>query len=327
MRSPTRGRRPERTTQDNVPESFWRSISYIDTIEILLKKRMEHEAFERFWSSRFGEQSQHDPRYSVRMVPTRDCYYICKIILHQPTGAELFALAEVEAKGECKVTRAHVALDLLTRNQHSSDELRRHIEERLLPSRRARHFVQGRYDKLPKPSVTRSKTTTYYFRGVSAGTEIALYSDRHSKTGFGWQCCHLEYRVIGAKALSAVALSSLKDAHALDHRNFWNSQLEFWRPPTADALARCSNRAARSRADDSLGTTKNQRDAHMMVRLATHHHLWMLNTYLLFLALHENTSRFHQRPVRMFQKVDHDWALPPSRNYMWPARTRILKRV
>jgi hypothetical protein len=310
--------------EDEVPKSFWRSISYIDTVEILLLKRMDREDFDRFWASRFGEQAQYDSRYRFELVPTRGVFYIAKIVLHQPAGAELVALAEVEAKGECKVTRVHVALDLLTLDEHSPDDLRRHIEARLLPSRRARYFVQSR-DKTRKPSVSRVESTTYYFRGVSAGTEIALYSDKYSKTGYGWKCCHLEYRVIGVRALTAVTLSTLGDVYVLDHRAFWSTQLEFWRPPTEDAVARSGNGAARSRTAASLGTMENRKDVRTLFRLATHDRTRILNAYLLFLRLHENAKRYHPRPIRMFQKVDHDWALPPARNNMWPARIRIRK--
>lgn len=327
MKKLSRGRRPERTTQDDVPTSFWRAASYIDTIEILLMKRMGHEEFMKFWASRFGEPNQYDPRYRRRPVRTRGNYYLFKITLHQPTGAELVALSEVEAQGKCKVTRVHVALDLLVRDSFSSDELRRHVEGRLLPTTRARHLVRGRYDDHPRQSVGRVKETTYYFRGVPTGTEIALYSDRHSKTGFGWQCCHLEYRVKGAKALTLSSLASLKDAYSLDHRKFWASKLDFWRPPSADALARCSNGSARSRTLESLGTERNQREAHMMIRLATHHDLGVLNAYQLFLELHESSRKYHPRPLRLFQKVDNNWALPPSRNAIWPARSRLLNQA
>lgn len=326
MKNLTRGRRLERTTQDDMPASFWRSASYIDTIEIMLLKRMGHDSFQRFWSARFGEPNQYDPRYSARPVTTSGGYYVFKITLHQPTAAELLALADVEEKGNCKVTRVHVALDLLAHNTCSSDDIRRHIEKRLLPTRRPRSMVRGRYDRHPKPSVINFEETTYYFRGVSSGVEVALYSDSHSKTGFGWECCHLEFRVKGLNALKASSLASLKDAYSLDHRKFWDSTLEFWRTPNAEALARRSNKAARSRTESSLGTEKNQRDAHTMIRLATHHDLGMLNAYKLFVEMHERAEKYHPRPLRMFQRVDHAWALPPSRNAIWPARSRILRQ-
>lgn len=324
MSRPSRGRPPERTSQDDVPESFWRSVSYIDTVEIVLMERMDDEEFKRFWASRLGEPQQHDPRYRVRKIWTTDVFYFFKVVLHQPSGAELLVLSDMEAQGTCKLTRVHVALDLHTRDGCSPDELRRHIESRLVPTTRARHFVRGRYDREKRRSVDRRGETTYYFRPVPAGVEIALYSDRHSKAGFGWQCCHLEFRIKGAKALEVSGLSTLGNVYSLDHRKFWDSKLEFWRPPTAAALARCSNGAARSRTQESLGDDRNQRHAHAMIRLATHHHLGLLNAYQLLLELHKCVHKYHPRPLRMFQKVDHTWALPSPRNYMWPVRTRIL---
>lgn len=323
--NPLRSGRPkERSTQDDPPSCFRKSVSYIDTIELVLSKHVSKGDFDKWWWSLWGWSADLDRRYRCRKVDTANGFWKFKVVLHQPTSAELYALSEMEEMGRCSVIRVDVALDLIVHDSCSPDELRRHVEGRLIPSIGAKRTVKGKHDKRVTESVSYFEGTTYYFRGRRDGIEVALYSDRLSKTGFGWQCCHLEYRVRSGKALRAAGIPTIKDVYALDHRKFWEARLDFRRPPTPDDLARTSNGAAGARTVESLGSKRNQLDAHMMFRLATHHDQGMLNTNLLYFELRDWKEKYNQKPQNLFQKVDHSWALPQSRNYMWPRRRRIV---
>lgn len=322
MKTSRRGRPLERSIQDDPPSSLRKAVSYIDTIELVLNESAE--SFEKRWWSMWGRNADLNLRYRCKKVKTANGFWISKVVLHQPRSYELYALSEIEEVGRCRVTRVDVTLDLIVHDSCSPDELRRHLEGRLIPSVRAKRTVKGKHDGRVKEAVSYIKETTYYFRGRRSGIEVALYSDRFSKTGYGWQCCHLEYRVRGAKALQVAGISSAKEVLALNHRKFWDAHLAFWKPPTPESLARSSNGTPCTRTIESLGPERNQREAHLMFRLATHYNQGILNTNRLYFELRDMARKYNQRPLRLFQKVDHSWALPQPRNYMWPLRNRIL---
>jgi hypothetical protein len=137
--------------------------------------------------------------------------------------------------------------------------------------------------------------------------------------GFGeGPCCHLEYRVVGPKALERCGLATTGGIRQLDHRTFWDANLKFWRPPSPEALARAGNNASRARTSESLGTEKNQKAANQTIRLATSGHATIFNAYMLLWDLRRGKRTYNQRPLRLFERLSHAWALPPSRNYFWP---------
>lgn len=314
-----RGRPRERVLLDEIPNDFRTSVSYIDTICFLQSMRFPENSLTELCAARPGQ----DSRYVCRDIPTSDGFWVRICKLHQPTSAELFFLHKEEQNRRCRVTQVHVALDLLAHPSRSPDSIRQYVEARLVPNARARRAFRNRGGDLVD-MVTTCGETTYYHRGVSQGIEIALYSDKHSKTGHGWQCCHLEYRVKGARALRAAGIQSMNGVRLLNHTEFWGSQLTFWRPPTFEDLARASNRAAKSRTADSLGTQLNQREAHLMLRLASPQGPDALNAMQLYLELRDRSARYNKRPSRLFQQVDHSWALPPDKNHIWPARRQLV---
>lgn len=325
MTTSRRGRPLERSSLDDPPSSFRKAVSYIDTIQLVLSRHFSKERFDKYWQSLWGPSIELDGRYRCKKTVTTNGFWIYKVVLHQPTSSELYALSEIERLGGCRVTRVDVALDLIAHDSCSPDALRRHVESRLIPSMRAKRTVIAQHDGHEMESVTCFENTTYYFRGRRCGIEIALYSDRFSKTGYGWQCCHLEYRVMGAKRLRTAGVSTVKDVYALNHTKFWDSHLAFWRPPTPDSLARSSNGTPSARTVDSLGTQTNQRQAHSIFRLATHHEQGMLNATRLYFELRDRTGKYNRRPLRLFERVDHTWALPEPRNYLWPSRNRLTE--
>jgi hypothetical protein len=324
MKQMTRGRPLERSPQDDVPADFRTSVSYIDTIQLVQNESFPDKEFQELCTSQ-PDRTGHPPRYLSRSVTTSGGYWVRRVKLQQPTSAELFWLWKQEQDGRCRITRVHVALDLISHNTVSAEALRQHIEARLLPNVRARRSFRSPYDGTVKESVTTAGDTTYYFRGVAQGIEIALYSDHYSKAGYGWRCCHLEYRVIGSRALRASGIYSMNDVRNLDHTKFWDPKLRFWRPPTAASLARASNGAAKSRTAESLGSQENQREAHLILRRASLHGPDRLNGMQLYLELRDRAWKYNRCPSRLFQTVDHRWALPPTRNFMWPARRQLVE--
>lgn len=318
MISNTRGRPKERTSVDHVPLGFQKAVSYVDTVVVLLGRRVPPPEFRRVL---VGLMRPFGGRYVRKKVPTANGFFIFKLWLHQPTEAALRFLEDAEKRKQLKVVSVHIALDLIADSFQSGELLRHHLEGRLLPSTRAKRNRRSRYNDKITCAVTLKGDTTYYFEDIPAGTEIAMYSDRFSKTAYGRPCCHLEYRLRGARTLRASNLHELAQVCAMDHRAFWDAQLAFWRPPTVEAIARASNQSARSRTSESLGSENNVRNAHRIIRLATHTDQGYLNGYLLYFELRDDARKYNDRPIRMYQKVDHDWALPSSENSMWPRRS------
>lgn len=315
MTAAKRGRPRERSSVEPAPKEFVRAVSYVDTVVVQMIRKVMPDDFRR---ALVRSTRPFGGRYVRKIIPTANGFFILKIWIHQPTAASLELLADFEATGWLKLLEVHVALDLIASSHEGAEILRHHIEGRLLPSVRAKYERQLRNTDKKVCAVSSVGDTTYYFKDIGAGTEIAIYSDRFSKTAYGAPCCHVEFRLRGAGKLRAADLSGLQSVISLNHRKFWDSQLSLWRHPTVEAIARASNGTARSRTPESLGSAQNKRDARRMIRLATHTDRGFLNGYLLYLELRNEARKYNERPLRLFQNVNHDWALPPPQNGLWP---------
>lgn len=116
--------------------------------------------------------------------------------IHQPARHTLRQLEALEGRS-LVINEAHIAVDLLTRTPEDAEKLRRFLEQHLAQ----RWGLSGQ-------SGGGMNNTIYANRDDSAARNIAIYSDRPSKTGLG-HCCHVELRFKGAKPCKRTGLGQL----------------------------------------------------------------------------------------------------------------------
>jgi hypothetical protein len=118
--------------------------------------------------------------------------------IHQPTIATLNYLARM--KGEKVFLYAvHVAFDFMGAGRAAALSTKEFLIQSLLLKWRP-------IEDLPPPE----PNTDYWRYDRKASRNVALYSDRPSKTGRGY-CCHLEFRVTGTAACRRAGLADLKE--------------------------------------------------------------------------------------------------------------------
>lgn len=190
--------------------------SYIDTVEVQ-QKPFFRGPFLRCVRANSG--SAYGPRVK-RMGESRATNVIA---IHQPNWEALRAIGGLSS---ARVTRVAIAVDLLTRSLADAAAVHRWF---------ARHLMQG---DSPRSRMRQYKCTTYFDESVEnrAGTCLAVYSHRPTKTEGGGPCCHLEWRTSGAQALERAGLREPLDLVQLDLRTFWEKRIKLVAPPSAEAI-------------------------------------------------------------------------------------------
>jgi hypothetical protein len=185
------------------------TASYIDSVQIQQKAYFRAEVLRHFaahcgWVIR-GEM----PTYGGRVIQT--CW------LHQPDRAAIEGIVNTPAS----IVRAHVALDFLTTDRVQAEQVQRYLTPRLAL----------RMD--PTEPLYCDRGTTYFEHKAPSGRrrQIVVYSDKPSKVFGAGPCCHVEFRMEGARYLLSNRVRTVQDLLDLDHNAFWAENLRLFGPP------------------------------------------------------------------------------------------------
>jgi hypothetical protein len=190
------------------------TCSYIDTVVIQQKPYFRRDAIKFYLEHSNAYGPEEKETYGGRVLQQFD--------LHQPQP-EIFSYLTDKVS---KITFVAIALDLLTQERHDARELQRRVVQGLMPHAK------------PFEAVHREGATAYFGfhrAELSPGISVAVYSDRPSKVA-GSPCCHIEWRVKGAKKLRELGLREPHNLLALDHNRFWRAMLDIVEVPSHDAL-------------------------------------------------------------------------------------------
>lgn len=176
--------------------------------------------------------------------------------LYQPSAKALRLLVN-DCLGEhvgALPTYAEVAVDFIFRSHRHAAVFGDYLAQRIV----MRHQRQAVY--------VVDNTTIYFARrtdgaGNKRGRVGCMYFDRPSKLPSAHQgqpCVHVEIRLTGSAALSAVGIASASDLLTFDHMQFWASAISLYDLPAKTELGRhiggrdgagVSGTALRKRAD------------------------------------------------------------------------------
>lgn len=163
---------------------------YLDTVAIVAKEPLSSAAGKKL-REMMGDRL---------ILGTSKSAYRYRITLHQPPRAALDVVAKVSR--DHVVSRMDIAVDLIARTQQEAAEVGKFLEF---------HMTQ----KWHGERETRLEENTGYFGQRSTSRNIAVYSDRPSKTS-GQPCVHVEFRFCGALSCQRIGVYSLGDITSLD---------------------------------------------------------------------------------------------------------------
>ncbi|SFU89389.1 hypothetical protein SAMN05216350_107190 [Polaromonas sp. YR568] len=285
------------------------SLSYYDSIELQQRTYYSPE-FLNYMETHCGST------WGPRWVNLEDRGGFAKLWIHQPSRKAI----EYLRGHHCRVTRVHVALDVMPGSK---------IAAKALQEQLARTFVLSNlpYDEVRwvrNEDRPLGDSTCYfgYSRPWGPGKTAALYADRLSKVAKR-PCCHLEVRVALNRALNAYSLRTPDELLILDHRKFWERRLTLLEPPKVDVLGGAWARQFLRRR--TLGSRRWPYGGRAAAILRTGTLLLRaaqgrdgntnVNDLLYFLR---STGVLGERKItQLFQPVDASWLLPSSANAMW----------
>ena len=203
--------------------------AYLDTITLFSRQPLPHQVF------REVRRLQKKPLVSrvIRITDNGECRLASLFFssIHQPTVATMGYLAPMHDR-KFTLHAAHVAFDFLVADEQQALNAQVYFDRHLQQKWRRRQDCWSEHNSL------------YWRIDRKAPRNIALYSDRPSKTGSD-HCCHLELKFTGADACRRAGLSSLRqlssgiDAFSILARNSKVSTVD------AGRLDRAIERAAR----------------------------------------------------------------------------------
>ena len=278
-----------------------RPVSYVDSICLWLPRLMAKSSFRPLRLALFESQGGRKRRLVLRRQKRRDGSWFFRLYIHQPTPAALEVLAATLTP--FRIVEVHVALDLASSTFADAAETQAYVVQRLLKSAR------------PSQPLTYLKGTVYYGRGTRRGVEVAIYSDRVSKALPETPCAHVEWRLMGAKALRDADLDSPIKIFNMRHGDFWTSRLQLWRPIDAADLLRIRQRQLRKYPEPRWTEERTPSLVRTVARWATgpdgrisvHDLIWVLG----------QIDFYRQPPKRLLRQEAHDWMIPGQENSLW----------
>jgi hypothetical protein len=216
---------PVRITPDQIaPLAIY---TFVDKVSIYLWHLLPREHWQRLPGLCHGITPK--PRFNLSKVG------VWRYDLFRPSP-EALALFSHGA-----VTFCEIALEWILASQHEADLaldcLYRHF---YVPFHRESHRIVRIND-------------TVYFGPRRLAKIFAAYSDRPSKLTGEFDCCRLEWRLHGARAVRNAGIESPEALISFDHRGFWQPRLRFIDLNLRDVGRRLDNAA--------LGTRKRSRIA------------------------------------------------------------------
>lgn len=159
-----------------------------------------------------------------------------KLDLYQPSANALRTLVN-DCLGEhvgAMPTYAEVAVDFIFRSRRHAAAFGDYLAQRIV----MRYQRQAVY-VAKKNTIYFSRRT--YVAGNKRGRVGCMYFDRPSKLAsahYGQPCVHVEIRLTGSAALSAVGIASASDFLSFDHMRFWASAISLFDLPSKTELGR-----------------------------------------------------------------------------------------
>ncbi|CAN5663481.1 hypothetical protein BH11PSE7_BH11PSE7_20120 [soil metagenome] len=291
----------------SLPPDISGSYSYIDTVGIRMPKLMENEQFKEFQREmRIAQGNRrrciHLAKHHLPVEAGGGWFFV--MYVHQPTPE---ALKTIDRENY-HVLEVAVALDLVSATYPDTDELREYIDLRLQKNARPVKLTTWIEDQTSYTGRTNSRRSSYY----------ATYSDKLSKI-LKEPCVHIEYRIIGSSALKNRRLKRGSDICALNHRQFWDTQLRMRKAPSEAKLTKARVRLMRRRGDSARKIADVGRTIRAIFRGASGPHGGVLSSDLLH-TLRQNVNIAGKNPGRLFTPESHGWMLPGPKNSLWDGR-------
>lgn len=188
---------------DNTLSFIRGKISYVDTVQVLLKRTLNKTQLKQI-ENVIGQE----PNYKK----LRGYGYWRRLLLHHPITEELVWLIE-KMDPHHLVNRCDVALDLITDTADTAMLVQKYVSGRLIQQHRGKrlvYWVEG---------------TDYWNHPRSwSARNFCVYSNRPSKVTHQ-PCCHIELRIMRAYACRRDVEAWLPDLVDLDHRDIFKKHL------------------------------------------------------------------------------------------------------
>jgi hypothetical protein len=168
--------------------------AYLDTITLFSRQPLPKQIFKDV------RRLQNEPLVSREItIREPDGNRLSRLIfnsIHQPTTATMEYLTPIQDE-KFTLHAVHVAFDFLVADKQQALNAQLYFGQRLRQTWR-------------RPQACWSELNSLYWKiHRKEPRNIALYSDRRSKTGAG-HCCHLELRFTGSDACRRAGLSDLR---------------------------------------------------------------------------------------------------------------------
>ena len=219
-----------------------------------------------------------------------------KLDLYQP-GAKALRLLINDCLGEhvgALPIYAEVAVDFIFRFRRHAAAFGDYLAQRIV----MRHQRQAVY--------VAKKTTIYFSRrtyvaGNKRGRVGCMYFDRPSKLAsahHGQPCVHVEIRLTGSAALSAVGIASASDFLTFDHMRFWASAISLYDLPAKTELGRHIG----GRDNGGVSGTALRKRADKFIRKASVDGQFFMHS----------AARLDRAVVRKFLQIPLETVMPPA---------------
>ena len=191
-------------------------------------------------------------------------------------------------------TYAEVAVDFIFRSHRQAAVFGDYLAQRIV----MRHQRQTVH--------VEDNTTIYFARradvaGNKRGRVGCMYFDRPSKLASAHQgqpCVHVEIRLTGSAALSAVGIASASDFLTFDHLQFWASAISLYDLPSKTELGRHIG----GRDDSGVSGTALRKRAEKFIRKASVDGQFFMH----------NAARLDRAVVRKFWQIPLKTVMPPA---------------
>jgi hypothetical protein len=179
----------------------------------------------------------------------------------------------------------------------------------------------------PALTSTGDNTTAYFGfeKELGPGISVAIYADRESKAATGEPCCHIEWRISGAKALRDANLRTPSQILSLNHTALWCRVLRLVETPTREAVGALWLKGFTSRHSKLAKWFPFRGRSESLRRVPTvflRPHLGddgkVMSNNDLAVSLHRQHKSFPGQSIgSLFGSAPNDWLLPPAGNALW----------
>ena len=178
--------------------------AYFDKVQVWLKQPLDAVGLKRLRRGCRGEVHVKDD-----VLYTKSGAYRQRLQLHQLTRSALVALRR---RNDVLINMVEIACDYIYDDEIALDTAADYIKD---------HLVQRHH----RTQVTVRYKGTLYTGQRRAKNRMAVYADRHCKLTGEVHCLHIEWRVVGVKAVRAAGVHDVGDLLGFNHHAFWQNHL------------------------------------------------------------------------------------------------------